>query len=67
MEAYREKRKVKRSIIQEQKKVNEQFGNLSEDVNENRKLRGEGVLQQNKGSKWEDEAREIWKEYFGDV
>ena len=40
MEGYREKkRKVKRSIIQRKKKVNEQFGRkLNENVNGNRKL-----------------------------
>ena len=40
MEAYREgKRKVKMSIIQSKKKVNEQFGrNMNEDMNGNRKL-----------------------------
>ena len=40
MEVYREeKRKVKRSMIQSKKKVNEQFGRkMNEDVNGNRKL-----------------------------
>ena len=39
MEAYREKRKVKRCIIKSKKKVNEQFErNMNEDVNGNRKL-----------------------------
>ena len=39
MEVYREKRKVKRCIIQNKKKVNEEFGRkMNEDVNGNRKL-----------------------------
>ena len=65
MEAYREKRKVKRCIIQSKKKVNEQFGRkINEDMNGNRKLFWKevsnakggmgGELQQSKG--WEREA-----------
>ena len=55
------KRKVKRCIIQNKKKVNEHFGRkMKEDVNGNRKLiwkvvsnaKG-GELQQSKGWKWE--------------
>ena len=39
MEAYREKRMVKKFIIQSKKKVSEKFGRkMNEDVNENRKL-----------------------------
>ena len=61
MEAYRQKRKVKRCTLQRKKTVNEQFGRMmNEDVNGNGILfwkevsnaKG-GDLLQNKGSKWE--------------
>ena len=75
------KRKVKRCIIQSKKKVNNQFGKkMNDDVTGNRKLlwkevssvKGEKVesCSRVKDGNWtlaqrEDEARKIWKEYFG--
>ena len=65
MEAYiKEKRKIKRCIYQNKKKVNEQFGRkMNKDMNGNKKLiwkevsnaRGgkDGEVQENKGWKWE--------------
>ena len=59
MEAYREeKRKFKRCIIQNKKKVNEQFGRkMNEDVNGNRKLFWKEVNNAKRG-KWRVAARE---------
>ena len=52
MGAYREKRKVKRCIIQCKKKVNEQFGRkMNEALNGNRKLFWKEVSNA-KGGKW---------------
>ena len=84
MKAYREKkRKVKRCIIQSEKKVNEQFGiKINEDVKGNRKLFWKKVSNAKRGkmescsrikeengrlTQREDEVRKIWKEYFEDL
>ena len=84
MEAYREeKRKVKRSIIQSKKKVNEQLvRKMNEDVNGSRKLIWKEVSNVKGGkvesysrlkdgnerfAQREDKVRKIWKKYFKDL
>ena len=81
MKAYREeKRKVKRSIYHNKKKVNEQFGRkMKEDGNGNKKLfwkegsnakgsKGESCSRIKDGNgrlaQGEGKVRKIWKEYF---
>ena len=75
MEAYREeRRKVKRCIYQNKKKVNEQFRwKMNEDVNGNKKLFWKKVscstIKDGYGrlAHGEDEVRNIWKDYFEDL
>ena len=83
-EVYKEeKRKVKRSIYQSRKEVQEQFERkMNQDVNGNRKLFWKRVNNANEGkgensnrikdgngrlALGEDEVPKIWKEYFEDL
>ena len=59
MEAYREKKEVKRCIIQSKKQVNEQFGRKM-NVNGNRKLFWKEVSKV-KGGKVESCSSKRWK------
>ena len=68
----KKKRKVKRCIYQNKKKVNEQFGRkMNEVVNGNRNAKGvkvESCIRIKYGNRrlpqGEDEVQRIWKEYF---